>query len=111
MLVYCEPPPYRFELLKSKRSKMYTMHEPDLKTDMQAYTMINAWTKNPINFDLNYAKNSLAIQKLCEDNNCKFYKYVAIDCFTEDSDLGSDYMHPGAKQHFKFADMVLKDIT
>ena len=115
MLVYCEPPPYRFEVLKkdtSDRSGLYAAHRfsPNQRLTEQEYAIIMAWTKNELNYELNYSKNMLAIQKLCENNKCDFHMFKSMEHFDPEGELAFNNRHPGPSQHKKFAEHVFDKI-
>jgi len=115
MLVYCEPPPGRFEVLKkdtSNKNGMYAAYRfgPRSLTE-QEYAIVTAWVRNELNFNLNYTKNMLAIQKLCENNECDFYMFKSLEHFDPDGELGFNNHHPGPSQHKKFAESVLDKIN
>ena len=77
----------------------------------QEYAITMAWTKNELNYELNYTKNMLAIQKLCENNECDFYMFKSLDHFDPEGELGFNNHHPGPGQHKKFAEFVLDKIN
>ena len=109
-VVYLEPPPGRLEILKAD---LNCRNQGQLTpgSTQHAYDMYNAWIRNSLNNDLNYSKNKLAINQLCNDNNIQFMPYTLED-FEWDiqKDLGTDKVHPGVKAHNDFALKVSNDI-
>ena len=115
IVVYCEPPPYRFEVLKSDTSDhkgLFTAHRfGPRKLTEQELAIQKAWIMNDLNFELNYIKNMLAIEKLCDNNKCDFYMFKSLEHFDADGELGFDDQHPGPSQQKKFAELVLDKIN
>lgn len=115
VVVYCEPPPYRFEVLKkdpSDKKGLFAAYRfgPGQLTD-QEFAIQLAWMKNELNFELNYSKNMLAIEKLCDNNKCDFYMFKSLEHFDADGELGFDDHHPGPNQQKKFAEFVFNKIN
>ena len=115
VVIYCEPPPYRFEVLKSDTSDkkgLFAAYRfgPGQLTE-QELAIQKAWIKNELNFELNYYKNMLAIEKLCDNNNCDFYMFKSLEHFDPDGEVGFDDHHPGPSQQKKFVDFVLDKIN
>ena len=115
IVIYCEPPPYRFEVLKSDTSDkkgLFAAYRfgPRQLTE-QELAIQKAWIKNDLNFELNYSKNMLAIEKLCDNNKCDFYMFKSLDHFDPNGELGFDDHHPGPSQQKKFAELVFDKIN
>ena len=110
-VVYLEPPVGRLEVLKSNLNQN-AQGQITANKEATSYEIYNAWIRNSLNNDLNYSKNRLAINQLCNDNNIQFISYTLED-FEWDTinDTGFDNIHPGPVPHREFALKVSDDIA
>lgn len=75
------------------------------------------WYSNDINAEMNFIKNTLAIEKICQDRNIKLIiKDVGTDIETEKSQLdrfpaARDLSHPGATAQQKCAEKFLQSLN
>ena len=114
-LVYLQPPPGRFEILKSKtfsRERDPGIFTVDAyKQTRDYYEIYRSWLSNDLNNELSYNKNYLAIKQLCYENNIHFLYYSAIDYDkTNPLDCARDGIHPGIRPSEVFAQKVINDI-
>ena len=64
------------------------------------------------NLKLNYDKNRLAIEQICQNNRIKFIQTYDGDLRDwSKPDVGRDLAHPGVKSHQHMADIILKKIN
>jgi len=64
------------------------------------------------NLKLNYDKNRLAIEQICQNNRIKFIQTYDGDLTNWPMcDYGRDLAHPGVKSHQHMADIILKKIN
>jgi len=64
------------------------------------------------NLKLNYDKNRLAIEQICQNNRIKFIQTYDGDLKDwSKPDVGRDLAHPGVKSHQHMADIILKKIN
>lgn len=78
------------------------------------------WIIQPENAELNYLKNILAINQLCNQLNIKFYdcrdvyvndELVSIkDYYQQEPTLARDLIHPGVGMHDKIAHTILSQL-
>lgn len=111
IVVYLQPPPFRFEILRNnldqRNQGQYSSNRRNYNE--QEYAVYTAWIKNELNNNLNYQKNMLAIKQLCAENNSKFYFFNTLDWDINDH-TAFDNHHPGPKQHYTFANQVVDKI-
>lgn len=72
-------------------------------------TVCKRWWLNDQNSLYNSAKNVLAIENICQQNNIKFFAY-SPDEMTRKLDLARDFCHRGPLCHESFARMIYNDI-
>jgi hypothetical protein len=67
---------------------------------------------NDENFKLNYDKNRLAIEQICQNNRIKFIQTYDGDLrHWPIDDFGRDLAHPGVKSHQYMSDIILRKIN
>jgi hypothetical protein len=104
-LIYLEPPPGRFEIL---RDKVYLPEWCSYETP-NGDSVWDMWAKNMSNFELNYTKNLQAIQWICLNNNVECITLVADDIEYIDLPLekaARDGTHPGIECHQELAQKI-----
>lgn len=108
ILIFRRPPGARFELVTDTKIDHYFI---SLKNKFQNFLFEWAAQDNN-NTELNFLKNSLAIQQLCQERNIKC---VIID--HDESlinfnhyDLARDLIHPGIKSNQIMAEKILETI-
>lgn len=104
-VVYLEPPPGRFEILKDN------IHfENDVILSAHDDHEINyLWQATPQNTKLNYLKNKLGIKSIAEAHGSDFFyfHYLEIHHDRQARDLG----HPGIAANANFAKIVVDKIS
>ena len=100
-VIYFEPPPGRFEILKHNYQDLY---DPGIYSAQN--TIIDQWFATDQNTDLNYMKNMLAIEALCKQNDISFYGCKEPD-FILSIDHAADGIHMGTKSHKKTFEKIL----
>lgn len=107
-LIYLEPPPARFELLdgRVKVDKDCGLYYANIATvSEKKYNMYVEWSRNFLNFELNYRKNKLAIQSICDSLDIQMLSYKVYDDLEVD-ELARDLRHSGIQANHKFAEKV-----
>ena len=85
------------------------------KTESHSYHTLRFYLhylKYDENLKLNYDKNRLAIEQICQNNRIKFIQTYDGDLRDwSKPDVGRDRAHPGVKSHQHMADIILKKIN
>ena len=114
-LIYLQPPPGRFEILKSKvymRERNPGIFSVDTHQETKDhYEIYRSWLSNDLNEELSYSKNYLAIKQLCYEHSVHFLYYTAIEYDATDlSECARDGFHPGIGPSKIFAQKIINDI-
>jgi hypothetical protein len=110
-LIYFEPPLGRFEILSStvKTTKDSGLHYANIRTVSEKKFSIYAyWSRNFLNFELNYIKNKLAIQFICENLNIPMYSYKVYKDIQFDN-MSRDLQHSGILANKDFAEKICRE--
>ena len=102
IVVYMQPPDYRFELVSDHGVKHYNVF---VKSDSDNQ-IFKAWAIDGNNNQLNREKNSLAIQMLCNHRRIKFMQFDSTELRGLSTSLARDLAHPGVENHKKMADII-----
>lgn len=98
LVVFCTTFSHRFEVFAGQGFTGRSLQ-------FDGGTFEHEWMGNPVNCELNKAKNKLAVAQLCSEMNIKF---IATEVEKlEVIDLARDLSHPGVLSNKKFADYVL----
>jgi len=109
-LIYLEPPLGRFELLNSsvKVDKNCGIYYANIRSvSEKKYNLYVEWSRNFLNFDLNYRKNKLAIQAICDEIGIPMFSYSMHNKDLEIDKLSRDLLHSGTEANRKFAERIL----
>lgn len=108
IVIYLQPPQGRFEILRKDLNQRNQGHFSVNRKNYshEEYITFKSWHNNPLNNDLNYQKNSLAIEQLCAKHNAKFLMYDSADWDLTDN-TAFDNKHPGVQQHKAFANFIV----
>jgi hypothetical protein len=109
VIIYNEPPKNRIELVTKTGSQNIMLSN----TLMQKDQFLINYTLENTNLELNFLKNSLAIEMLCVQRNIKFIKFNNYLTNLNNSttiDLARDLSHPGVEHNLIFSKLVLSQI-
>lgn len=110
-LIYLEPPPARFELLNNhvKVDKDCGLYYSNVSTvNEKKYNLYIQWSRNFLNFELNYRKNKLAIQAMCDSLDIQMFSYNVYKDLEVDG-LARDLRHSGINANLAFANKVYNE--
>jgi hypothetical protein len=97
IVIYCEPPGTRFEIVNDDKIFSVTIDNDSLK-------VFNTWSKDDNNIFFSLRKNYYAIKWLCHERDIKFVHHIAKFDYV---DLARDLIHPGIQSNVHFARQVL----
>lgn len=110
--------PHRLELLLMDRA-IHFIPNPKYQ-DRDAFSIkhyveyYGKWISQAENYELNYKKNILAINQLCDDLNIKFVNFIdllphqkAISMMQDNNSKARDLVHPGFSTHQIMAEVIL----
>lgn len=110
IVVYVDPPPGRFTLVRGtgEFQDFFTGQIDYINTEFRSY--YEHWLLNEENLTLNSLKHKLAIQALCQQYNIKF---VFAKSYTEMKflDYARDLNHSGRNSNKDFAEIILNRIN
>lgn len=101
--------PERTELLTSLGDIHFTPNfNNDKKFRKYYFEYYQNWLERPENAQLNFIKNILAINKICDDQNIKFIDMNQLKISDiVSNDRARDLLHPGKDYHHQVSNLIL----
>lgn len=113
--------PHRYELLTSEKAihfiPNHKFQNKDTYSGVYYSDFYDSWIIQRENMFLNYSKNILAINQLCDQYNIKFIDFTSlidknqmIPMIHDPSSLARDLVHPGLEIHRKISEILINNI-
>lgn len=114
IVIHYSPPNQRLEYF-DHRNKIINMMPRSEWYDSHMY---RTWLSNDLNSELNFQKNSLAIQHLCNMSDIKYFVFPHEQMFPTEhgfeydpKEFGRDLLHPGAGWHRNMHKRIMENIS